>query len=323
MYGYTGEVTDATGLVHLRARYYAPTQGRFIQRDTWGGDSERPRSHNAWLYAEGNPIRYIDPTGHIIIEQSILNGEAEFSCKCGWIDWNHVRHSDEIGYGILDDLRYIEHSPGPVNGLWAVQIRINISFLDVFNKFAVVPKGNVTGLVSHLAVSMFMDANEQFEMNQLAWGRMTGIERLRTSYFSEEDLPSDIMGFYAGYKRFYAPGLRSEDVYNNIRRMCGAVGLQESLSVFQTAYKNGNASVFGWKHWRPRLVPITGCDAGLCAGPRAWPSEFTALTSLRIHPRLNGVWWWGGSDYAILPTERMRVFRMEDVSFQRPPTPSP
>jgi len=33
-YGFTGEWTDATSLIHLRARYYAPTQGRFVTADT-------------------------------------------------------------------------------------------------------------------------------------------------------------------------------------------------------------------------------------------------------------------------------------------------
>lgn len=36
-YGFTGEWTDNTGLVYLRARYYAPGAGRFISKDTWAG----------------------------------------------------------------------------------------------------------------------------------------------------------------------------------------------------------------------------------------------------------------------------------------------
>lgn len=66
-YGYTGEWTDATGLVHLRARYHAPWQGRFITRDVWPGDYQRPLSLNRWNYVQGNPINYIDPSGYCII----------------------------------------------------------------------------------------------------------------------------------------------------------------------------------------------------------------------------------------------------------------
>jgi len=52
-------------LIHLRARYYAPTDGRFISRDTWAGDYNRPLSLNSWLYVEGNPVNFTDPSGYI------------------------------------------------------------------------------------------------------------------------------------------------------------------------------------------------------------------------------------------------------------------
>jgi RHS repeat-associated protein len=64
-YGYTGEWTDATGLLNLRARYYVPWKGRFLTRDTWEGNLEIPMSDNSWLYAYANPLNWTDPTGHI------------------------------------------------------------------------------------------------------------------------------------------------------------------------------------------------------------------------------------------------------------------
>lgn len=70
-YGFTGEMTDSTGLVYLRARYYAADTGRFISRDTWHGDESQPISYNAWLYGYANPINYIDPSGHTV--RSALN----------------------------------------------------------------------------------------------------------------------------------------------------------------------------------------------------------------------------------------------------------
>ena len=71
MYGYTGEQTDNTGLVFLRARYFAPTQGRFIQHDAWPGDYNRPQTLNGWNYTEGNPINYTDPTGYYSTSSSV------------------------------------------------------------------------------------------------------------------------------------------------------------------------------------------------------------------------------------------------------------
>ncbi|MBK6794085.1 MAG: hypothetical protein IPG80_16485 [Anaerolineales bacterium] len=55
---------DSTQLIYLRARYYSPADGRFQSRDTWGGDYNRPMSLNRWMYVEGNPISFTDPTGN-------------------------------------------------------------------------------------------------------------------------------------------------------------------------------------------------------------------------------------------------------------------
>jgi RHS repeat-associated protein len=62
-YGFTGEYTDTTGNIYLRARYYNPSDGRFLSRDTWAGDINNPLSLNRWMYVEGNPVNYVDPTG--------------------------------------------------------------------------------------------------------------------------------------------------------------------------------------------------------------------------------------------------------------------
>ena len=62
-YSYTGEWTDETGLVHLRARYYAPASGRFLTRDPWGGSVMRPGTFNGYSYVTNNPIRLVDPQG--------------------------------------------------------------------------------------------------------------------------------------------------------------------------------------------------------------------------------------------------------------------
>jgi RHS repeat-associated protein len=64
-YGYTGEnYGDSTQLLYLRSRYYSGGTGRFLTRDTWAGDYNRPLSLNQWNYTEGNPINFVDPTGH-------------------------------------------------------------------------------------------------------------------------------------------------------------------------------------------------------------------------------------------------------------------
>ncbi len=59
MYGWAGEQADNTGLVFLRARYYAPGVGRFITADpSW-------QESNLYQYAASNPIMFSDPTGEL------------------------------------------------------------------------------------------------------------------------------------------------------------------------------------------------------------------------------------------------------------------
>lgn len=62
---YAGEMYDEeTGLYYLRARYYDPTVGRFINKDTYEGDISNPLSLNLYVYVGNNPLIRIDPTGH-------------------------------------------------------------------------------------------------------------------------------------------------------------------------------------------------------------------------------------------------------------------
>jgi RHS repeat-associated protein len=63
-YGYTGRELDSeTGLYYYRARYYAPTTGRFISEDPMGfgaGDT------NLYRYVFNNATNYTDPSGQIV-----------------------------------------------------------------------------------------------------------------------------------------------------------------------------------------------------------------------------------------------------------------
>ncbi|HKP52979.1 MAG TPA: DUF6531 domain-containing protein [Chloroflexia bacterium] len=63
-YGFTGEVQNATnGLVHLRARWYNTSGGRFNTDDPFRGWAKRPMSLHSYHYVYNNPINGSDPTG--------------------------------------------------------------------------------------------------------------------------------------------------------------------------------------------------------------------------------------------------------------------
>lgn len=58
---YTDQQYDQeTGQYYLRARYYNPVVGRFLQEDTYRGDGL-----NLYAYCANNPVVYYDPSGHV------------------------------------------------------------------------------------------------------------------------------------------------------------------------------------------------------------------------------------------------------------------
>jgi RHS repeat-associated protein len=54
-----------TGLVYLRARWYDPATGRFVQMDSYEGDKTNPASFNKYVSFDDRPMDYTDPTGNI------------------------------------------------------------------------------------------------------------------------------------------------------------------------------------------------------------------------------------------------------------------
>jgi RHS repeat-associated protein len=66
--GYTGQRLDnETGLMALGngERYYSPNYARFIQQDSWLGNSSMPQSLNRFSYVYNNPFKYHDPSGNL------------------------------------------------------------------------------------------------------------------------------------------------------------------------------------------------------------------------------------------------------------------
>ncbi|MFD1988348.1 RHS repeat domain-containing protein, partial [Paenibacillus nicotianae] len=62
---YAGEAYDSeTGLYYLKARYYDPSQGRFLKEDSYEGQITNPLTLNSYTYVENNPVNYVDPTGY-------------------------------------------------------------------------------------------------------------------------------------------------------------------------------------------------------------------------------------------------------------------
>ena len=71
-YLYRGEQYDSDlSLYYLRARYYNPNTGRFMSRDPEDGYAQAPASLHKYLYAGGDPVNLMDPSGRDEVETGL------------------------------------------------------------------------------------------------------------------------------------------------------------------------------------------------------------------------------------------------------------
>jgi RHS repeat-associated protein/uncharacterized repeat protein (TIGR01451 family) len=67
-YRFAGErLEPSLGLYQLRARWMDPATGRFVSRDAFPGVASDPATQHAYLYADGDPVNALDPTGYFTL----------------------------------------------------------------------------------------------------------------------------------------------------------------------------------------------------------------------------------------------------------------
>ncbi len=108
---YTGQQYDEfTEQYYLRARYYNPVLGRFLQEDVYQGDGL-----NLYAYCGNNPVIYDDPSGYAGTPQDPSN-QCGQSGEIGGNDNNNAGVQDEDGYQVSDERRrHILDGEDPVN----------------------------------------------------------------------------------------------------------------------------------------------------------------------------------------------------------------
>lgn len=91
---YSGELwDDTTDLQYLRARWYDPSEGRFVNEDTYEGSLTNPLSLNLYTYVSNNPLKYIDPSGHW------QEGDEKYSSAIQ----SEIRHLTSLWYSASGD----------------------------------------------------------------------------------------------------------------------------------------------------------------------------------------------------------------------------
>ncbi|CAB5501670.1 RHS repeat domain-containing protein [Bathymodiolus thermophilus thioautotrophic gill symbiont] len=120
-YRYTGkERDDSSGLYYYGARYLAPWLARWISPDSAGSVD----GLNLYVYVGNNPLKYIDPTGHIFTISwdhfiPVINAHMQTNLLNLWVGENHEELKGkqlffDLNHAIIHerDMVFEDTSPG-------------------------------------------------------------------------------------------------------------------------------------------------------------------------------------------------------------------
>jgi len=65
------------GIYHYGSRFYSPNLGRFLSADSIVPNASNPQDFNRYSYVRNNPVRYIDPSGHVCSDPDAPNRTCE------------------------------------------------------------------------------------------------------------------------------------------------------------------------------------------------------------------------------------------------------
>lgn len=102
---YSGGIYDeSTELYYLNARYYDPESGRFLSQDTYRGETDEEETWNLYAYCANNPVKYVDPSGHVVAEVYIayvlLYLVAGSTVTVSYLHWKNMSHTTYNGVRI-------------------------------------------------------------------------------------------------------------------------------------------------------------------------------------------------------------------------------
>ena len=140
-YGYRGEAHTYDNKQYLRARYYDVHSENFIQEDTYRGTQDDVASRNRYNYAQNNPYKYSDPSGHDAMSELIAGSSSggakrEFMMMTYGILFSKVgNESWKVYTGFHGSMYY-------VNGKGFTGVYSGFVYQDGVKMHAVKPSGN-------------------------------------------------------------------------------------------------------------------------------------------------------------------------------------
>jgi RHS repeat-associated protein len=246
-----------TGLVYYGLRYYNPQTGRWVNRDP----IEEADSANLYGFVLNNAVSNTDILG-LARREHIRQGRLSYTCNCGWIDWGHANAGNAKGLWkrMRDTSNYsrTKQGYGVTFGMWAgikkwgvgVQKGVSYTYFVKYNLS--------TPELESVALGIFKEVSERFEESQ------GGLQnKIMHSSFSEEDLPSNLIGFYKALR-----GYTNDDV----KRWCKPLSVQEAELIWDRA--NG---MYQRRNWDPRIHDWGKRYGDCCADFPKWPWQFETI----------------------------------------------
>lgn len=252
-----------TGHLYYGYRYYAPDFGRWLSRDS----IQERGGVTLYGFVENNGVNTLDYFG-LSSKSDIDAGTLIYSVYCGWIDWNHTIPTSATALW-----NAVKKESGPVDGsgfrMGYEQTAHKAIYTVRFGAAFWVKSGLSIANKESVALGMFKYVSFGFESEQAVG--ISGI--LSNSGFSEEDLPSDLIGFYRAVKGYSI---------SDIQKMAGVISKDESKCLWDRIGGLKQRASWSPTDYNAELAKIRGS----AVPGMAWPSK---LNSIQDSPR--GSYW--------------------------------
>ncbi len=202
--GFTSQRLDTTGLYFFQARFYDASLGRFLSADTIVPNSNNPQSFNRYTYVGNNPVKRIDPSGHVECNGALSDGVT----NCTQATQADRRSADIAAYHQMVQYK-IEHDTCCSNS-WKYREEITA----IANAYGIPPI-----LLAAAADHQSHSKNRPLEPLSLAYYLITGEEFLgEHSYGITQIRPSEfaeLAGLSSSEIERYRPYLMGALIYSD------------------------------------------------------------------------------------------------------------
>jgi hypothetical protein len=197
----------------------------------------------------------------------VESGILVYTCNCGWLDTGHANPTSYRPNVGADSLWKQITAEGGQRSQKTGENGFKVTYTQEMSKWRVtaaetrsyfVKRGLNVAQKEQVALAIFMEVSVGFETLQGSFPWSWVSSRSRDSSFSEEDLVSDLIGFYVAVR----PGLKPKD-------LCKTVSKEASLAVWDTYGSVGSNKNHTFS---PAYHP---CDE--CKGSARFPPAFQQI----------------------------------------------